>query len=247
MRGLLDETGFGSIKLIQDEEAFRYGTDAVLLGDMASKDIRDGAWDRIMDLGTGTGIVPLIISHKTEATEIYGLEVQESQWELAKENVKLNGLEPRVKMLLGNVKDGAELPELNGLIGTFQAVTCNPPYTEAGRGMVNLESPKAIARHEILGTLEDFVLCAKVLLQEGGALYMVHRPQRMTDVICTMRNHGLEPKVLQLVNGKPGEEPNIMLVKAVKGAGKELKILPEFTVRNMDGSFSKEMLEIYEK
>ena len=247
MRGIPDETGFGNIKLIQDEEAFRYGTDAVLLAHMASKDIKDGGWNKVMDLGTGTGIVPLIISHKTEATEIYGLEVQESQWELAKENLRINQLESRVQFLLGNVKDAKDLPELEPLWGTFQVVTCNPPYTEAGRGMVNPESPKAIARHEILGALEDFVLCAKELLQEGGSLYMVHRPQRGTDVICAMRNHGLEPKVLQMVNGKPGEEPNIMLIKAVKGAGKELKVLPQLTVRNTDGSFSKEMLEIYEK
>ena len=247
MRGTPDETGFGDIKLIQDADAFRYGTDAVLLADMASRDIKEGAWDRVMDLGTGTGIVPLIISHKTEAKEIYGLEVQESQWELAKENLRINNLEGRVQMLLGNVKDAKDLPELEGLMGTFQAVTCNPPYTEAGRGMVNPESPKAIARHEILGSLEDFIRAAKDLLADGGSFYMVHRPQRTTDIICTMRSHGLEPKLLQMVNGKPGEEPNIILIKAVKGAGKELRVLPQLTVRNTDGSFSKEMLEIYEK
>lgn len=234
-----DNIGFGDLKLIQNQEGFKYGLDAVLLGAMASRD----SGSRIMDIGTGTGIIPLILSHKTEAVVIMGLEVQEIQYELAVENVKLNGLENRLRMLQGNVKDVGVEARFASLLGTFDVVTCNPPYMEEGRGLKNPLDAKAISRHEILGNLKDFIHAASLLLKSGGALYMVHRPRRLADIICTAREEALEPKVMKMAKGKADDEPNIVLMKFVKDGGRELRILPELVIRNEDGSFTRDYLD----
>ena len=248
----MDQIGFGDLILHQDEDGFKYGTDAVLLADMVASQSKIKKATRIIDLGTGSGIIPLILSHKTEADQIWGLEVQPKQYELAKKNVEENNLSHRLKMVLGDVRDiGKTAGAIDGadelLPGIWDIVASNPPYMEAEQGLKNAEDSKAIARHEILGCLDDFVGSAKYLLKDFGELYLVHRPSRLVDIIETLRRHRLEPKVLQMVKGKPKEEPNILLIKAVKNGGKELKVLPELTVRNNDGTFTDEMLKIYER
>ena len=237
----IDDIGFGGLRLVQDSNCFCYGTDAILLAYMLWRDQSIAErLKRIVDLGCGNGIVPLILSARTDAS-IAGVEVQKEAIELACETVELNKLADRVEIIKGNIRNIQELLPA----ASADAVTTNPPYTEAGRGLVSANTVKAIARQEIEGTLADFLEAAEYLLKPGGHLYMVHRPARLADLIEKMRALKLEPKEMQLVSGKRGDSPNIILLHAVKGGKNELKVLPELTVRNDDGSFTEEMKAAY--
>lgn len=239
----IDEIGFGGLKLVQDTDSFCYGTDAILLAHAIWKDeVLVERLTSIADLGTGNGIVPLILSAKTKNAKILGIDVQEKAVDLAKETAALNNIESRVRFIQGNVRD---IKEIIHDASAFDAVTMNPPYTEAGRGLVSPNKEKAIARQEIEGTLKDFLEAAEYLLKPGGHLYMVHRPGRLTDIIEKMRMLKIEPKEIRLISGKPGEEPNILVIVGIKGGRNELKILPEMSVRNEDGSFTEDMMAAY--
>jgi len=239
-----DETGFGNIGIYQEPEEFCYGVDAVLLADFAAQGARKRRNCRIMDLGTGTGIVPLILSHKTEAGYIGGLEVQEHSFELVKKNIACNHLENRVFGFHGDV---SRFDEEEALAGTFDVVTANPPYFIGGGGLSSQNQAKAIARRETTGTLDDFLRLASKLLRDKGDFYMVHRPDRLIDIATGCRKHRLEPKELRFVSGKPMEKPNILLVHCVKYGNPELRVLPPLAVHNEDGSYTNEILNIYEK
>ncbi|MBO4234905.1 MAG: methyltransferase [Firmicutes bacterium] len=238
----VDEIGFGGLKLVQESDAFCYGTDAVLLAYMLWRDdaVANGI-EAIADLGTGNGVVPLILSSKTKAN-ILGIDVQADAINLANETAELNSISERLKFVQGNVRDIEEIVPGGE---SLDAVTMNPPYTEAGRGLASPNVAKAIARQEIEGTLKDFIGAAAYLLKTGGHLYIVHRPGRLTDIIEGARRLNLEPKEIQFVSGKRGEEPNILLFHAIKGGKNELKILPEISVRNDDGSFTEDMKAAY--
>jgi len=239
-----DRIGFGDLRLIQRPEDFCYGVDAVILADFAASGVK--ASGLVMDLGTGNGIIPLILSHKTKANRIFGLEVQEETYQIASKNVHENGLEGRVSILFGNVKD-IGLTFCPELTGTVDVVVSNPPYMASQSGLTNSNHAKTIARHETAGDLFDFLNASARLLKIKGHLYMVHRPNRMVDLFCLARQVGLEPKELRLVCPKNGAAPNILLVHFLKGGGKELKILPNLDVYGQDGEYTKEILAIYEK
>jgi tRNA1Val (adenine37-N6)-methyltransferase len=239
-----DCIGFGDLRLIQQPEDFCYGVDAVILSDFAA--VGQKSAKSIMDLGTGNGIIPLILSHKTDAKKIYGVELQEKAFDIACRNVAQNGLEDRITMIHGDVrKIGDNIrPELTG---TLDMVVSNPPYMANQSGLTNLNDAKTIARHETVGTLADFLKTSARLLKSKGHLYMVHRPNRMVDLFCLAREEGLEPKELRLVSPRDGEIPNILLVHFVKGGGKDLKILPPLAVYKANGEYTSEILAIYEK
>jgi tRNA1Val (adenine37-N6)-methyltransferase len=239
-----DCIGFGDLRLIQRPEDFCYGVDAVILADFAARGSKSLV--TVMDLGTGNGIIPLILSHKTAAKQIYGLEIQKESYEVACRNIQANGLDDRLFIINGNVKDiGIRLhPEL---IGMLDCVVSNPPYMASRSGLTNNNEAKTMARHETAGNMADFLNAAVRLLKIKGHLYMVHRPNRMVDLFCQAREVGLEPKELRLVCPKPGQPPNILLVHFIKGGGKELKILPTLNVYQADGGYTEEILEIYEK
>jgi tRNA1Val (adenine37-N6)-methyltransferase len=239
-----DRIGFGDLRLIQRPEDFCYGVDAVILADFASKDCKPAS--TVMDLGTGNGIIPIILSHKTAAKQIYGLEVQKDAFGIAYRNVLENSLEHRVTMIHGNVKEiGYSLsPEF---IGSMDVVVSNPPYMANQSGLTNNNPAKTIARHETSGNLSDFMNAAVRLLKNKGHLFMVHRPSRLVDLFCLAREVGLEPKELRLVCPRHGEAPNILLAHFVLGGGKELKVLPTLTVYAPDGEYSEEIMAIYEK
>lgn len=239
-----DETGFGNLGVFQAPEEFCYGVDAVLLADFAAQAARKKKNCRIMDLGTGTGIVPLILSHKTEAQYIAGLEVQSNSYELAQKNITHNRLEHRVHVFHGDVSSFSER-EL--LAETFDVVTTNPPYFIGGGGLSSKNQAKSIARHETTGSLEDFVSLASSLLKDRGDFYMVHRPSRLVDIFTCCRKYKLEPKELRFVSGKSMEKPNILLVHCVKHGNAELRVLEPLAVHNNDGSYTEEILKIYEK
>jgi tRNA1Val (adenine37-N6)-methyltransferase len=239
-----DCIGFGDLRLIQRPEDFCYGVDAVILADFAASGIK--AIGKVMDLGTGTGIIPLILSHKTAAKKIFGLEVQNDAYTVSCRNISANKLDDRITIIQGNVKDiGIDLyPELTG---SMDVVVSNPPYMADQSALVNQNPAKTIARHEKSGNLDDFLSAAVRLLKNKGHLYMVHRPNRMVDLFCKAREFGLEPKELRLVSPKSGEAPNILLVHFIKGGGKELKILPTLNVYQADGEYTDEIMAIYEK
>lgn len=232
-----DDIGFGGYTLLQDDEAFCYGVDAVLLADLACA----SESDRIMDLGTGNGAVPLIMHARYKPREIIGLEAQRSAFELAQTNAADNLLEGSVKFVNMDVLDvRSEFPA-----ESFSVVTCNPPYTEKGRGIAPDCSGRYLARHETSASLFDFVSAAAWLLPTGGRFCMVHRPSRLADIFECCRENGLEPKKLRMVAPHAGEAANIVLIECVKGAGKELKLLPELILREPDGSYTRETEKIY--
>ena len=239
----LDETGFGNIKILQDTDEFCYGVDAVMLSDFASENVKNNSRCRIIDLGTGTGIIPMIMSHKTKAGLICGVEVQENSFNLAVQNIKNNNLQERLRIFNCNVKDF----NVEDFRGTFNIVTSNPPYMKSECGITSSNKAKGIARHETLGTLEDFIKLASVLLKDKGEFCMVHRPSRLVDICCLCRKYRLEPKELRFVSGKPMEKPNIMLIRCVKNGNSELKILNPVSVYGENGKYSEEILKMYEK
>lgn len=262
----LDDTGFGGLEIFQQPEEFCYGIDAVLLAGFAvagaaakgaGKVSGDGAVRpyssaglnfRIMDLGTGTGIIPLILSHKTEAGYIGGVEIQENSFRLAEKNAAHNCLSDRLHFFHRDVFDfAAEGTEEESLCGQFDLVTSNPPYTAGNCGIESANRAKAIARHETSATLSDFIATASRLLKFRGDFYMVHRPSRLADICESCRKYGLEPKEMCFVSGKPMEKPNILLVHCVKGGNSELRILKPLSVHTENGDYSEEILKLYEK
>lgn len=234
----IDNIGFGNLRLIQKPEDFCYGVDAVILADFVKA--KEG--DLVIDLGTGTGIIPLILTHKTKASRLYGLEVQEDSYQRGCRNIKLNELNERVCILKGNVKDIEQLG-----LPYFQVVVSNPPYMKDQGGLKNANEAKAIARHETLGRLEDFISCATKLLEDKGHFYMVHRPSRLVDICYLCRTHGLEPKEMRFVSPKVDKAANILLLHCVKNGGSELKVLDPLYIYNEDGTYTQEILDIYEK
>lgn len=243
----LDKTGFGRLEIYQNPDEFCYGVDAVLLAAFAAENPKCSKDKcRIMDLGTGSGIVPLILSHKTKAGVICGLEVQENSWKLAEKNRLHNDLTERLRFYHGDVKEFC-LSAGKELAGTFEVVTSNPPYTAGNCGIESSSKAKAIARHETTASLDDFIKTARSLLCEKGDFYMVHRPSRLVDICDSCRKYDLEPKEMRFISGKPFEKPNIVLVHCVKGGKRELKMLDPLFVHLADGTYSPEILKIYEK
>jgi tRNA1(Val) A37 N6-methylase TrmN6 len=209
----------------------------VLLADFA--DVKKG--NRVLDLGTGTGIIPELLAGKTEASCITGLEIQESMAEMAARSVRLNGQDDRIRIVCGDIRNA---PDTFGL-SSFEVVVSNPPYMAGGRGLVNPSDTRAISRHELLCTLEDVVGAASRLLVPGGQFAMVHRPQRLVDILCTMRGCGIEPKYLRFVHPAPAKKPNLVLVKGTRGGRPELKMLEPLCVYDEEGRFSREIDQIY--
>ncbi len=240
MNERIDQIQFGDLKLIQNQDWFCYGIDAVLLADFAEVKEKD----MVADLGTGGGIVPLIVNHKGNPCGTIGIEVQNEVAELAKRNVLLNGLEEKISIIHANVT------ELDDVLdkGTFDVVVSNPPYAKKDQGIKNSNTHKTIARHEIHGTLDDFVKAAADLLKPHGQFCMVHRPSRLVDILSSCRNHRLEPKEIQFVYPKESsKEPNILLIRCKKFGGVELKYKEPLYVYKEDGQYTDKILAIYEK
>lgn len=233
----IDDLQLNGLKIIQNTEKFCFGVDAVLLSDFA--DVKRN--HKVLDIGTGTGIIPILLSGKTKAGSIVGLEIQESMAEMANRSVALNGLQDRVKIIHGDIKKYSEYFGKS----SFDVVVSNPPYTNKGCGIVNPQDSKAISRHEIYCSLEDVVSSAAALLAPGGQLALVHRPERLADIICSMRNNGIEPKYLRFVHPKPYKKPNMILIKGSRGGNPELKVLEPMYVYNSDGTYSDEINKIY--
>lgn len=239
-----DDTGFGGIRVIQTK-GDGYGVDSVLLaafaaGETGAPGIAPGS--RIADLGTGSGVVAFILHHKLGEAEITGYDIRSSAVDRARRACVLNGLADDISFEECDIKD------IDGK-GTFDAVVSNPPYFRRTPDEPGASDPdeRYIARHELSADIADFTRIAALMLREGGSLCLVHRPDRLADIICAMREAGIEPKELQLVVPEAGKPANIVLVRGVRGAGPELRTLPVIEVRNKDGSYTGLILKIYER
>ncbi len=234
-----DDTGFPGIMITQDTDSFCYGIDAVLAADFAAR----GRHRSYMDLGTNNGIIPLLLSSLTAAEHIAGIEVQEAAAGLARRNVKDCGLEHLIEIECCDVLDAKE----KFAKGSFEAVVTNPPYFRKGGGIINRENSMQICRHETTASLRDFVQCAAWLLEDRGAFYMIHRPDRLADIIWCCREARLEPKCMRFVSPRRDRAPNLLLIECRKNGGAELRMMEPLAVYNEEGGYTEEILKIYRR
>ncbi|RDW15288.1 SAM-dependent methyltransferase [Oceanobacillus arenosus] len=226
-----------SMQIIQSPTAFAFSLDAVLLADFASIPLKRGT---ILDLCTGNGVIPLLLSRRTVAT-ITGVEIQERIFNMAERNIELNGLNDQLQVIHGDLK------EMQAVIGqsSFDVVTCNPPYFQTpSANEYNHNEYLTIARHEIYCTLDDVVKACKLHVRPGGKVAMVHRPGRLVDIINAFRQYRIEPKRLQLIYPKKGKEANMLLIEGIRDGKADLKILPPLYIYNEDGTYTNEAKEI---
>ncbi|MGE5329938.1 MAG: tRNA1(Val) (adenine(37)-N6)-methyltransferase [Deltaproteobacteria bacterium] len=233
----IDDLQIKGLKIIQNPEGFCFGMDAVLLSGFAK--VRKDS--KVVDLGCGTGIISILIAGKTEASSITGVELQEPVAEMAQRSIEMNQIGDRVKIINADLKAA---PEILGL-SSMDAVVTNPPYRTKDCGMENPDDVKAISRHEVCCTLEDVIVASKKLLKPGGKLFMVHRPDRLADIIYLLRQNSLEPKRLQFVHPRPQAAPNMILVEALRSGGKHLKVEKPLYIYEEGTKYSKEVLNIY--
>lgn len=223
--------------IIQNPEKFCFGMDAVLLSGFA----KAGTGSRVLDLGTGTGIIPILMEAKTKALHLTGLEIQEESADMARRSVQLNGLTGKIDIVTGDIKEAGRLFPA----ASFDVITCNPPYMIGQHGLTNPDAPKAIARHELLCTLEDVLQAASVLLKPGGHFYMVHRPFRLAEILNGCVQYKLEPKRMQLVYPYVDKEPNMVLLEAVRGGKPRMTVEKPLIVYQAPGVYTPEIYDIY--
>lgn len=235
----LDDLQLDGLSLIQNPNWFCFGVDAVLLADYAAQNIKKGSL--VLDLCCGNGIIPLLLSKKSRAESIVGLEIQPQVAEMANRSVLLNRLEGKIRIQTGDLKDAVQTFGRS----SFQYITCNPPYKEAGAGLVNQSDTTTLARHEILCNLEDIVRVSSNILEPLGKLCMIHRPERLVDLICLLKQYGLEPKRLRFVHPYPDKTATMILVEAVRGGKPKLFLDPPLYIYRTPGIYSKEIDRIY--
>lgn len=234
----IDDLQYKGLKLIQDKNGFCFGVDSVLLADFA-KGIKKNSV--VMDIGTGTGIVGLLLCKKTNLNKIYGVEIQKDVAEMAKRSILLNHLEDKFEIINCDINNIFEFLEANSM----DCIVINPPYKRANTGVKNEDEKQMISRHEVKCTLEDIVEKSSRLLNDRGEFYMVHRAERLVDIMCVLRKYRLEPKIIRFVHPKPNEKPNLILVKAIKFANPFLKIDKPLVIQDEEGNYTQEINDIY--
>ncbi len=233
----LDDLHRNGYRIIQNEKLFCFGMDAVLLSGFAS--VKEGG--RALDLGTGTGIIPILMAAKTKGDHFTGLEISSVSSDMARRSVMLNSLENKIDIIQGDIKEAGEL----FAPASFDTVTSNPPYMIGKHGLVNPDIEKAAARHEILCTLDDVVRAAAKLVCPGGHFYMVHRPFRLAEIIGTLLQYKLEPKRMQLVYPYVDREPNMVLIEAVRGGKPRMTVEKPLIVYERPGVYTRDITELY--
>ena len=232
----IDDLQRNGYRIIQHPDSFCFGMDAVLLSSYAAA----GSGERVLDLGTGTGIIPILMRAKTKCRDFTGLEINPESAGRAERSIRLNHLEDSIRILQGDLREVRSLFSP----GSFDVVTSNPPYMVAGHGLTG-KAGKGPERHELLCTLEDVVSAAARVLREQGRFYLVHRPFRLAEVIVTLSRYRLEPKRMRLVCPMAGKEPNLMLIEARKGANPRMTVEPPLFVYERPGVYTGELLDIY--
>lgn len=236
----IDDLEYKNLKIVQDKDGFCFGIDSVLLSDFA-KEIRSKSI--VLDLGTGNGVLGILLCGKTNLSKIYGVEIQEDIANIAQKSINLNKLNNRFEIINDNIKN------LNSYFknDSIDAIISNPPYKKDNSGLKNESQKKLIARHEITANLEDFISVSSKLLKSNGSLYMVHRPERLADLFYLLKKYKLEPKKLKFVQSFTNSKPKFFLIKATKNANSFLNIEQPLIIYNSDGNYTDEILKIYNK
>ena len=233
----IDDLQRNGYRIIQKKKGFCFGMDAVLLSGFAQ--VKEG--EVAVDLGTGTGIIPILLEAKTKGKHFTGLEIQEEVAEMAGRSVRLNQLENRVDIVRGDIKEASRLFGK----ASFDVVTSNPPYMNDNHVLKNPELPKAIARHEVFCALDDVCREASLLLKSGGRFYMVHRPHRLAEIITALKTYKLEPKRMKLVHPFVDKEANMVLIEAVRGGRSMMKVEAPIIVYREPGVYTQEIYDVY--
>lgn len=236
----VDDLERNGYKLIQNPEVFCFGIDAILLAHFAKV---SNTKQKILDIGTGTGIIPIVMHAIYKKGHFIGIDIQEEMIKMASRSVLLNKIEQDVEMKVMDIKDYKQ----NFTQGTFDLITCNPPYMKGGAGLKNEHPSKTIARHEVACTLEDIIEAAGYMLKYGGKMCMIHRPHRLVDIVASMRQNKIEPKTMRMIHPKLGKSPTMVLIQGVKNGNPELRVQPPLYVYNEDGTYTDEIYEIYGK
>ena len=236
----IEDLQFKNLKIIQNKKGFCFGIDSILLSDF-SKKIKENA--KVLDLGTGTGIIATLLCGKTKLKEIIGIEIQKEVYEMAKKSIKLNKLENKFKIINEDILNLKKIFEKN----SFDVIVTNPPYKKKGTGIKNEEKKKIISRHETTATLEDFIKVSQELLKDKGEFYMVHRPERLVDILTAMRSYKIEPKIIKFVYSNKNSESKLILIKGIKNAKPFLKIEKNLYIYDENGKYSDEINKIYNK
>jgi len=233
----VDQTLGGRLRIIQKKNGYRFSLDALILAHFTALRERDN----LIDLGTGSGIIALILTKRFRCGRVLGIEIQEELVELARRNVLLNGLEEEVEMRRGDVRR----PEFFCEPQSFSAAVCNPPYRRLRSGRINPDPEKAVARHEIAGTVGDFLAAAVYALRPEGRIQMIYPATRMVQLLAEMRNRRIEPKRLRLVHSRSGGSAAFVLAEGVKGGRERLNVLPPLIIHEEAGGYTREMTEIF--
>ena len=233
----IDELQRNGYRIIQNPERFCFGMDAVLLSGFA----RAKKQERCLDLGCGNGIIPILMEAKTEGKHFTGLEIQPESADMAKRSVALNGLQDRIDIVEGDIKDASKIFGAS----SFHVVTTNPPYMTAQHGLTNVYEAKTIARHEVLCNLEDIIRESARLLMPGGRFYMVHRPFRLAEIISLMVQYRMEPKRMRLVYPYVDLEPNMVLIEGLRGGKSRMTVEKPLIVYKEPGKYTDEIYDVY--
>lgn len=233
----IDDLGRKGYRIIQNPNSFCFGIDAVLLTGFAK--IKEGA--TVLDMGTGTGIIPILLEAKTEASHLTGLEIQEESADMARRSVKLNDLDEKIDIVQGDIKEASLIFQK----GSFDVITSNPPYMIGAHGLTGGNDKKTIARHEVLCTFDDIAREASSLLKPGGTFYLVHRPFRLVELFGTLTKYQLEPKRMKMVHPFVDKEPNMVLIEAKKGGKSRIEIEAPLIVYDQPGVYTDEIYDIY--
>lgn len=233
----LDDLQLKGYEIIQHPGKFCFGMDAVLLSGFA----KIKKQERVLDLGTGTGIIPILLAGKTEGKSFIGLELQEESVDMARRSVLHNNLQDRIEIVHGDIKEAANL---FGSV-SFDVITTNPPYMIGQHGLTNASDSKAIARHEVFCTLDDVLRESAKILKNKGRFYMVHRPFRLAEILSKMTAIGIEPKRMRLVHPFWDKEPNMVLIEGVRGGNSRMTVEPPLIVYQEQGVYSESLLKEY--
>jgi tRNA1Val (adenine37-N6)-methyltransferase len=233
----LDDLQLNGYEIIQHPGKFCFGMDAVLLSNFA----RVKETERALDLGTGTGIIPILLTAKTEGKSFVGLEIQEESADMARRSVMHNHLEEKVEIVTGDIKEAAEI---FGPV-SFDVITVNPPYMIGQHGIANASDTKAIARHEVLCSLDDVLRESAKILKPKGRFYMVHRPFRLAEILSKMVAVGIEPKRMRMVHPFVDKEPNMVLIEGLRGGNSRMTVEPPLIVYKEVGVYNDELLAEY--
>ena len=233
----LDELQRNGYRILQNPEKFCFGMDAVLLSGFA----RVKAGEKALDMGTRTGIIPILLEAKTEGEHFDALEIQEESADMARRSVAINGLQDKITVHVGDIKEASAIFGK----GVYDVVTVNPPYMNDQHGLKNPNLPLAIARHEVCCTLEDVIREGSAVLKERGRFYMVHRPHRLSEIMQKLAQFRLEPKRMKFVHPYIGKDANMVLIEAIKGAGSMVKLEAPLIVYEAPGKYTSEIYDIY--